>query len=345
MLAARGILEDLYKPSSKFAEIIYKCTTCGFCRYKCALDTVELIEAFRADLVDAGLSPSEHKTLIEWTVKYQNPYYKRKAKPENRGLWAEEISFKPASDTLFFAGCTLSFLYPDLAKTAALVMTKAGVEMTYLRAKENCCGSWMHRTGHLSAFERQVENNFKIFNEIKTKRVITMCAGCYRTLKTDYPEHAKGFEIEVLHGVQLLAKLVNENRIRFKEKVNMRVTYHDPCHLARYMRIIEEPRTILENIPGVQLIEAETTKYNAYCCGGGGGLLSAFSDLAIQIALQRLQQLEATGAEAIVTACPFCETALSQAIKQKRATIKLYDITELIARAMGIAKKASHSSM
>jgi len=339
MQLARGVLQNLYELSPKLAEIMYKCTTCGFCEYKCALKNVEFIEAFRASIVDAGLALPDHEALIEWTIKYKNPYYKRKVKPENRDLWAEEIPFKSKADTLFFAGCTLSFLYPDLARTSAFVLTEAGTEMTYLRIRENCCGSWMHRTGHLFHFEKQVEDNVDSFGEARAKRIITMCAGCYRTFRADYPEHAKGFEAEVLHGVEFLAKLIGENHLRFKERVNMVVSYHDPCHMGRHMKVIEEPRAILENIPGVKLVETRFNKYDSHCCGGGGGLLSAFPDLTMQIALRRLQELEETGAEAIVTACPFCKITLSKAIKQKGSKIKLYDIVELVAKAMGIHRR------
>lgn len=336
MIVARGLLENLYGLSSKLAQTIYECTTCGFCKYKCALNNIELIEALRADLVDAGLAIPEHESLIKWTVQYKNPYYKREAKPENRDLWANGIPFRSGSDTLFFAGCTFSFLYPQVAKTSALVFTKAGMEMNYFGTKENCCGSWMHRTGHLSQFEKQVEDNVKSFSEARTKRIITMCAGCYRTLAADYHEHAEGFKPEVSHGVQLLAKLVDENRLQFKERVNMLVTYHDPCHVGRHMKVVEEPRKVLENIPGVRLAEAHFNKYSSHCCGGGGGLLSAFPSLAMQIALRRLQELEETGADAIVTACPFCETAFLEAAKRKGSKVQIYDVAELVAKAMGI---------
>lgn len=336
MLVARGLLEDLYGLSSKLAEIMYKCTTCGFCKYKCALNTIEFIEALRANLVEAGLALPEHEALIRWTAQYNNPYHKREAKPENRDLWAEGIPFMSKADTLFFAGCTFSFLYPNVVRTSALVFTEAGVEMGYFRNKENCCGSWMHRTGHLSPFEKQVEDNVKAFSQAGVKRIITGCAGCYRTLGADYPEHSKGFQAEVVHEVQLLANLIDANRFLFKERVNILVTYHDPCHLGRHMKIIEEPRRILENIPGVRLIEAPFNRYDSHCCGGGGGLLSAFPDLAMQIALRRLQELEETSAEAIVTACPFCETALSEAINRGGSKIKVYDIAEVIAKALSI---------
>lgn len=336
MLVARGVLEDLYGISSKLAAVMYKCTTCGFCKYKCALNTVEFIEALRADLVDAGLTLPEHEALIKWTAQYKNPYHKRKAKPENRDLWAQGIPFKSKADTLFFAGCTFSFLHPNVAKNSALVFTEAGVEMNYFGIKENCCGSWMHRTGHLSQFERQVEDNAKAIGQAGVKRIVTACAGCYRTLRADYPKYAKSFEAEVLHGVQLLAELIDANRLQFKERVSMLVTYHDPCHLARHMKIIEEPRKILENIPGVRLVEASFSKYDSHCCGGGGGLMSAFPDLAMQIALRRLRELEETGAEAIVTACPFCETAFLEAIKRKESKIQIYDVAEIVAKALSL---------
>ncbi len=335
MLIVRGLLEGLYGLSKGLADVIYKCTTCGFCNYRCALDNVELIEGFRADLVDAGFAPLEHELMAKWAVEHRNPYYKRAARAEERGSWAIDIPFKAKSDELLFVGCTPSFIRKSAAKAAAVALVKAGVELAYLGVEEGCCGSWMHRTGRLPLFEEHAKYNVKMFQDVEVRRLITICAGCYRTLKADYPKHIDRFDVEVLHVVQLFAKLIDEGRISFKRKVKMSVTYHDPCHLSRHMRVIEEPRAILEGIPGVTFIETRFNKYEARCCGAGGGLLSAFPNLASSIAIRRLKELEETDANAIVTACPFCEIAISKAVEQSGSRMKVYDLAELIVEAMG----------
>jgi len=335
-MVARGLLEGLYKPSKELAQVIYQCTTCGFCQYRCALDNVDFIEAFRADLVEVGLALPEHIALIEWTKRHGNPYYKRKATPEVRAAWAKGLPLRPKAETLLFAGCTYSILYPSLMRLIAMVLLKAGVDLAYLGEDELCCGSWMHRTGHLSPFNEQVEKNVRRFHQVGAHTITTMCAGCYRTLKADYPEHSDEFDMEVVSGVELIAQLIDQGKIQPSGRVNMIVTYHDPCHLGRHMRVIEEPRRILENIPGVRVVEARYSRYNSHCCGGGGGLVSAFPDLAFRVAVRRLRELEETGAEAIVTACPFCETLLRRAVRQSGSKMRVYDVVELVAWSMGL---------
>jgi len=138
----------------------------------------------------------------------------------------------------------------------------------------------------------------------------------------------------VVHVSQVLAELVREDKIKFTKKVPLTVTWHDPCHIGRHCGIYEEPRDILRAIPGIKLLEMERIKDQAWCCGAGAGVRTAFPELSFKISFERIEEAKATGAEAIATCCPYCEQSLSDPIRRNREKLKLYDLTDLMLMAL-----------
>jgi heterodisulfide reductase subunit D len=132
----------------------------------------------------------------------------------------------------------------------------------------------------------------------------------------------------------VLAKLVEEGKIKFTKEVPLSVTWHDPCHIGRHCGVYEEPRNILKAIPGLRLVEMERIKDQAWCCGAGAGVRTAFPDLAFKISSERVEEAKATGAEAIATCCPYCEQNLSDPIKRNKEKIKIYDLMDLMLMAL-----------
>jgi len=175
--------------------------------------------------------------------------------------------------------------------------------------------------------------NVDIFKNEGIEKIITSCAGCYRMLKETYP---KKFEldhsIEILHLPEFILEKLNNNEVEFNNNLNMTITYHDPCHIGRHMGIYEPPREVLKNIPGINLIEMPRNKQNAWCCGSGGGVRSAFKDLSSFAAKERIEEAKETTAEAIVSCCPFCLNQFKANIKGD--SIKTYDLSELINKAI-----------
>ncbi|NIO19496.1 MAG: hypothetical protein GTN76_01785, partial [Candidatus Aenigmarchaeota archaeon] len=179
--------------------------------------------------------------------------------------------------------------------------------------------------------------NLQILKERSVKRLVTSCAGCYRTLLLDYPEFlGKKTGVEVIHIIQLLNELINEGYIIFRdESATTTVTYHDPCHLNRHTNLdYAIPRTILKNIPGIEFVEMEWNKDNAHCCGAGGGVKSGFSDLALKIGKKRILEAKDTGAKLLVTPCPFCKRNLRDAAASLDSNMEILDISELVTRHM-----------
>ena len=331
MLIARGLLEGVLEPSKELLDCVNLCATCGYCQSRCALRNVEVFEALRADLVEQGFKDEYHERAVEEIKRNGNPYLK----PRNeRAAWADGVPFSKDADTLLFAGCTYPYIFPDWLKASAQLLIDGGLELNYLGNEENCCGSLMLTTGFLDDFTENGEENLHAFREAGVKRIITGCPGCYKILAEDYPKHFENFDIEVEHITQVVARMLDEGKINPSKPVEAIVTYHDPCHLGRHMRVFEEPRKILESIPGLELREMENNRFDAKCCGAGGGMMAAYPEIAVKIAEKRVKEAEATGAEMLVTICPICEFNFERAIRYSDSPIKLVDLMELLKESL-----------
>jgi heterodisulfide reductase subunit D len=221
----------------------------------------------------------------------------------------------------------------NIAKSTIELMKKADVDFKLLGADEWCCGSVLLRTGNIEAAKEVAEHNIEAFKNTNTTKVVTSCSGCYRTLKKDYEELFGKQDFEVVHIVDFLKKLIDEGKLKFP-KVNMKVTYHDPCHLGRHSGIYESPREILKSVPGLELLEMARNRQNARCCGAGGGVRSAFKELSDKIADDRLKEAEETGADFLTSACPFCTFALREAAERNGSKIRVLDMPELLVEIL-----------
>jgi len=299
---------------------------------------VNVFEAIRADLVEAGFCPATHSEMNAQLAERGNPYGKE---PAEKGEWTSRLDFpvKDAStepaDVLYFVGCTAAltptFGVQDIAVATATALHKLGVDFSVLGAKEICCGSAALRTGNKATFSQVADQNAQVLKSLETKTIITSCAGCYRTLKKDYGSRLG--DIEIFHTVEFLANYLREHDITMKN-LGITTTYHDPCHLGRHMGIFDAPREILARIS--DLVEMKATREGAHCCGAGGGVKKAFPELSIAMARNRVHEAIETGANILVSACPFCSRNLSEATEALHAGIQVRDIIELFADSVNI---------
>jgi len=331
MLIARGMLEEIIPESEyeEIAKVVNTCSICGYCAANCALNNTDILEALRADLVKKGFVDENHLRGINAIFENENPFQLDR---EDKVDWAEDIKFNKKSPILFYAGCTDSLFYPECLSKTVRILKKLGIEMNYLGMNEPCCGELMYTTGHWDKFRKQIEKTVRIFKEAGVRTIVTHCPGCLRTFRDTYPKFCENFDFEVIHVVQLITKEIEKGNISFKKPVNMKVTYHDPCHLGRLGGIIKEPRIILNAIPGVELIEMKHIGYQSHCCGAGGGLIAMDYDLVAKITDKRLKEAEETGAEYLVTICPTCEFNFDKVIRNY--DIKLMDLLDLIDMAI-----------
>jgi Fe-S oxidoreductase len=170
-----------------------------------------------------------------------------------------------------------------------------------------------------------------MLNSVGAEKIVTSCSGCNSVLREEYEDFG-GLDADVMHSLELVDELIASGDIKLKKAVKKKVTYHDPCHLGRYTGVYDAPRSILEAIPGVELVEMPRNKANAFCCGAGAGVKTAFPEFARWVAGERVREAKSTGAKALVTACPFCEQNLADATG---AGMEMLDILELVHESMG----------
>ena len=259
-----------------------------------------------------------------------------------RGDWANEAGVKVLADgesaeTIFWAGCTGALVDRNVKATLAMakVFKTAGVDFAVLGDAETCCGDPARRAGYEFQFQIMAEQNIEVFKSHNIKQIITACPHCYNTLKNEYPKF--GGDFKVIHYTQFLADLIKQGKLKLTNELNSKITYHDPCYLGRYNNVYLEPRRILQSIPKVKLEEMERSHGTSFCCGGGGGLMWIEEQPGTtKINQMRLEDVIKTGADTVVTSCPYClqmfeESIDHQGIKDK---VKAMDLIELVEAAI-----------
>ncbi|MHA1129719.1 MAG: (Fe-S)-binding protein [Candidatus Helarchaeota archaeon] len=330
---ARGLLTGQLEFTPSLIQKIYACPACGSCAVQCELEVsdhiLEIIEGLRAEAVRQGFGPLDNQKAFETAIAAEhNPY---KGLHSERTSWVKDtFKLKDTADVLYFVGCTSSYREVEVATAMLKILTKLGVDVTVSK-DEWCCGSPLIRTGQLKLVRALADHNMEMVKKANAKIVVFSCAGCYRTIKEDYyPLLGKNPDFELYHVTDYIVKLIEEGKVKFKQGVPLKVTYHDPCHIGRHCGIYDSPRKIIKAVPGVELIEMKRNRENAWCCGAGGGVKSGFRDWAVEIASERIKEAEATGAELLVSSCPFCKRNLEDAIKVTGSNLKFMDITELV---------------
>ena len=316
-----------------FADALYKCTGCGNCETVCHanLELVALWENIREWLVDNGLGPMpEHKKLVERISTVRNPY--GESQEDRDAWWPADVKKEPIPDVIMFAGCTGSFRMKDIPKAGVTVMDRAGVKQNCLGASEICCTSPALRTGATTLTRRAADEIVNKADAIGAKDMVMTCAGCYKTVSTDFGNHYSMAGQNVYHFTQYVEKLLADRKLPLNHPIEAKVTYHDPCHLGRHAKVFDSPRNVLKKIKGVQFVEMERNRQSSRCCGAGGGYKSAFNDLAVNVAAERVKDAEAVGAQIIATACPFCVLNLTAGAKKIGSKVKVMDISEMLLK-------------
>ncbi|MFX0177759.1 MAG: (Fe-S)-binding protein [Candidatus Hodarchaeota archaeon] len=316
-------------------KIFYQCSLCLACTQQCQIPEIhhyagEWLIAMREEAVKRDLGPMlEHKKYTDHVMNNYNPYME---KHEDRLKWMpSQLKNSLDSNIAYFVGCTSSYREREIAISTAEILNALGIEFRVFK-EEVCCGSPVYMTGQAEKALKIAENNINTFKDAGIQKIITSCAGCYRMLKETYPnKFSLKHEFEVLHLPEFLLNKLENNEFVFKNELNLKVTYHDPCHLGRHMGVYEPPRELLKKIPGIKLVEMVRNRYNAWCCGSGGGVRSAFKNLSEFAADERIREAKETHAEAIVSACPFCANQFKANVNN---SLQVFDIAELVKKAL-----------
>ena len=244
-------------------------------------------------------------------------------------------------EVLFWVGCAGSF--DDRAKkiTRAFVkiLNKVGIEFAVLGTEEGCTGDPAKRAGNEFAFQMQAMMNIEVLNAYEIKTIVTTCPHCFNTLKNEYP--SLGGNYEVLHHSQYLQKLINEGKLTIEGNQpfkGRRITFHDPCYLGRGNNIYEAPRVLIEKLDA-ELVEMKRCKTRGLCCGAGGAQMFKEPEKGNKdINIERTEEALETQPEIIATGCPFCNTMMTDGVKNKNkeTEVLVKDLAELIAEAQDL---------
>lgn len=341
-----GIQEITEDDIQRFIPNLYECSTCGQCQVVCPanIDTVNLWENIRELVVSAGYGPLEsQKALAKSVMSYDNPWQQPR---QARTKWARRakkdklISDLPPeirktnSKILLFLGCTAVYdgNIRQIAIDTVNILDILGIDYGCLGENEKCCGSVLLRMGD-PEYERIASDNIKLLNGLSIETLVTSCAGCFKTIKEDYPKVGK-LNFEVLHTAEFLHRLIEQKKLKFQNPVEKVITYHDPCHLGRACGVFDAPRAVIQAIPGLDLVEMPRHGPYSRCCGAGGGVKSGFPDLQNKMAQARIQEAEKTGAQELVSACPFCYAGLQVGIGALDSPLVMRDITHLVISSL-----------
>jgi len=252
---------------------------------------------------------------------------------------AEMTAKGESPDILFWVGCAGSYdqRAQKITKAFAIILNKVGTSYAILGKEEACTGDPARRAGNEFMFQMMAYQNIQILNGYGIKKIVTACPHCFNILKNEYPE--LGGNYEVIHHATFIQQLIDEGKIIMKEDGGFKgkkITYHDSCYLGRANNIYEAPRKVLEALD-IELVEMKRCKSNGLCCGAGGAQMFKEEEKGnTRINFDRSNEAIATGAGIIAAACPFCNTMLTDGVKNsnKEDKVQVLDIAELIAASI-----------
>lgn len=365
-----AMLKDGMKYTDKLLDIVYNCQLCGACGVSCNyamdMEVLEPISEFRIKCVE---DKKTHPALDKVIANLRKQGSMIVGTRGRRGSWAAGLKIKDATkekvDVLYHVGCLTNYdkNLQKLAKDTVKILQKAGVNFGIAGDAETCCGGRAYQMGYPKDFLNQAKKNMAMIKKAGVKTVVTACADGYQAFKVLYDRFNLKGDLKVLHISEYIDKLIRDGKLKLRRKVNMAVTYHDPCRLGRlgepwvhwegkkipgdrfvfdppkpYRRgtngVYEPPRDVLKAIPGLKLTEMTRIKEYSWCCGAGGGVIESNPAFAKWTARDRIEEAVSTGAEALVTACPWCEKTFNEAIKDSGSNLKIYDIVELVEKAI-----------
>lgn len=339
MLAARAMLQRKLDYSPQLVQRIYTCFLCGACKTKCEdaakIDTVEIIRTTRAETYNQGKNIPE--TLVKLGTAVETRHNIFANAPEKRNAWmTADIRVDDHAQLLYFPGCVTSYRFSEIAQSTARILNKARLSFSTLGTNEWCCGNPLLSTGQYQLAKEMARHNVEEIKKKGVKQVLTSCPGCYKTLRHDYPKLLGLAEspFEVVHTSQLFDRLASEGKMSFRELPKEVLTYHDPCELGRLSGVYEQPRRLIQRIPGAKLVEMDRNRESAWCCGGGGGVKTVYPDQSLRVGTVRLREAESCGATTIVSSCPTCKWNLSDALKLSGSNLKTIDLSELVQSAL-----------
>ena len=335
--------EQMLLPGGRTSEeVLWSCTTCGACQEVCPvfIDQPKLILEMRRNLVLLQEKvPSDLARTFKNLEQNGNPWG---LGADKRMDWASgrnvpTLDDRPDAEYLLWVGCAGA--YDDRVKkqTQALVdiLHEGGVDFAVLGLEEGCTGDPARRSGNEMLYQMQAQQNVETMNTRKVKKVITACPHCLHTIKNEYPQLGGNFEVR--HHTQVIQELVASGKVEVKKDGDgvKRAVFHDPCYLGRWNGEYAAPRDSLDAVVGAR-VEPPRTKEHGFCCGAGGGRMWMEEKIGTRVNHNRVDELIATGADTIATACPFCTIMVRDGVSDRGADekVQVLNVSEVVARSM-----------
>jgi Fe-S oxidoreductase len=337
-------------------DVLWSCTNCGACVEECPVDIehIDHIDGMRRHqvLIESAF-PVEAAGMLRNLENKGDPWGMGGTR---RGDWVGELDFEvPVVDGkigddieyLFWVGCAgaLEDRAKKTTKAIATLLHQAGVKFAVLGPAETCTGDPARRIGNEFVFSMLAQQNIETLNEAAPRTIVASCPHCFNTISREYPQ--LGGNYEVIHHTQLLARLVDEGKIKPATAVEEKITYHDPCFLGRHNKVFTPPRQIIDAVPGTTAEEMHRCKNQGFCCGAGGARMWMEERIGKRINTERIEEALALNPDTISTACPYCLVMLGDAVAAKKSsgdapdTLEVVDVAQLLARSVRITAPAA----
>jgi heterodisulfide reductase subunit D len=320
----------------QFSETVYRCTLCGRCQQTCpsGIKLRDLWLSLRTDLVHSEAYPAKVDMIRQNVAGSHNVFDEDN---QERGDWVEDLRNPPEhgyvkdrAEVVYFTGCVAAYfpMAQQIPRALSAVFDAAGVDFTLLAEEEWCCGFPLLGAGLRDNLNDLIAHNIEAVRAKGARHVVFACPSCYQMWREHYPH-----DFEIYHVTQYIHRLISSGQLALR-KLDQTVTYHDPCDLGRGSREYEAPRRIIAAIPGVELVEMAHHREDCLCCGGGGNLEMIDSQLSGEIAKAKIDEVLATGATTVVTACQQCVRTMNTYVRRNKMSLEVMDIVQLVQKAL-----------